>query len=135
MKKYLNIMEKYSKEILRIWTAIVYLWFGFSQLIDPGFWSSWLPKWVDSFPIDTNMLIYINWWVEVVLWLFLILWFKTRIAALLMSIHMLAILWDIWYNANPGIFVRDFWILVATFVVFLNWKDSLSLDSKISNKL
>jgi len=126
-------MDKYSKEILRIWISLVYLWFGFSQLFDPVSWIWWLPEWISVFPIDANIFIYANWGFEVILWLLLIFWFQTRIVALLMSIHMLIMVihvWNqVWYNET---FVRDFWILVANVVIFLNGKDSLCLDTKIS---
>jgi uncharacterized membrane protein YphA (DoxX/SURF4 family) len=128
-------MDKYSKEILRIWISLVYLLFGFSQLFDPVSLVWWLPEWISVFPVDANIFIYANWGFEVILWLLLIFWFQTRIVALLMSIHMLIMVihvWNqVWYN---GTFVRDFWILVANVVIFLNGKDSLCLDTKLSKK-
>jgi len=39
---------------------LVYLWFGFAQLLDPVVWQSWLPKWIDVFPVDPNVFIYAN---------------------------------------------------------------------------
>jgi len=125
----LKNMNNYSKEILRVWISSVYLWFGFSQLFDPMTWTAWLPSWVYSLPFDATTFIYMNWWVEVILWIILLIWFKTKLIALLLSIHMTVILFHVWYN---DIFVRDFWILIATFVIFLNGKDSLCLDTKMS---
>jgi uncharacterized membrane protein YphA (DoxX/SURF4 family) len=120
-------LENYSKEILRIGTTLVYLWFGFFQLINPSSWIGYLPSWVYSLGVETIYFIYLNGIIEVALGLFLLIGFKVRISALLLTIHMSLIMIHLGYN---DILIRDFGILIATFVVYLNGKDKLCLENR-----
>jgi len=44
----LDKTKKYSPVILRFGLAIVFLWFGFSQLKNPDSWTSLLPAFLNS---------------------------------------------------------------------------------------
>ena len=68
--------------ILRIGLAALFLWFGFSQLIDGLSWVSWVPEWaVNLLHIPPAMIVLLNGAFEVVAGSLLALNIWTRWAA------------------------------------------------------
>jgi uncharacterized membrane protein YphA (DoxX/SURF4 family) len=120
-------LENYSKEILRIGITLVYIWFGLSQLITPSSWIGYLPTWIYSIPIDITYFIYVNGGIEIILGILILLGFKVRILALILSLHMLLIMFHLGYN---DILIRDFGILIGTFVIYLNGTDKWCLGNE-----
>ena len=119
--------EKYAKPILRIGLAIVFLYFGISQLLDPEAWLVWLPSFAQNLPIEATTLILLNGISEVILGTLLLLGLLTRIVSFLLFIHILGI--TISVGLTP-VGVRDFGLTIATLVIFLNGKDDYCLDNK-----
>ena len=105
--------------ILRLGLAALFLWFGFSQLLDGLNWVSWVPAWaVAILHIPPAMIVLLNGSFEVVAGSLLALNIWVRWAALLLALHLAVLVFDI--GPNP-IGVRDFAIMMATFaLVFLN---------------
>ena len=104
--------------ILRLGLAAVFLWFGFSQLVDGISWVGWVPGWaVEFLHLPPAMIVLGNGGVEVVLGALLAMGIWTRWAALLLALHLAVITFDIGLSA---IGVRDFGLTVATLaLVFL----------------
>ena len=104
--------------ILRLGLAALFLWFGFSQLLDGLNWVSWVPAWaVALLHIPPAMIVLANGSFEVVAGSLLALNIWVRWAALLLALHLAVLVFDI--GPNP-IGVRDFGIMMATFaLVFL----------------
>lgn len=105
--------------ILRIGLAILFLWFGFSQLLDGLTWVGWVPEWaVNLLHIPPAMIVLLNGAFEVVAGSLLALNILTRWAALALALHLFVLVVEI--GANE-IGLRDFGLMMATFaLVFLN---------------
>ena len=105
--------------ILRIGLAALFLWFGFSQLIDGLSWVSWVPEWaVNLLHLPPAMIVLLNGAFEVVAGGLLAFNILTRWAALALALHLLILVIDI---GLTQIGVRDFGLMMATFaLVFLN---------------
>lgn len=62
------MMSKHAKHapvLLRVGIALVFLWFGFNQLLNAENWIMWLPPWAHTLPISANTFILINGTFEV----------------------------------------------------------------------
>lgn len=112
--------------ILRLGLGALFLWFGFSQLLDGINWVGWVPAWaVAVLHIPPAMIVLLNGLVEVVLGALLVCNLWVRIAALLLGLHLALITIEIGLTA---IGVRDFGLTIATFALFF----LTSKPSKIS---
>lgn len=103
--------------VLRLGLAGVFLWFGFSQLIDGISWVSWVPEWaVNVIHLPPAMIVLANGLFEVVLGTLLALGLWTRAAALILGLHLGLITFDIGLTA---IGVRDFGLTLASVALAL----------------
>ena len=114
--------------MLRTGLVILFLWFGLSQVMAPGDWVAWVPQWTESLGLSATMIVLLNGLFEVVLGVLLAIGFYTRIAALLLSLHLLFIAYEIGYN---DIGVRDFALAVTGIALSLFGPDKYSLDNKL----
>jgi uncharacterized membrane protein YphA (DoxX/SURF4 family) len=116
--------------ILRLGLAAVFLWFGFSQLLDSVNWVSWVPEWAVNFlRIPPAMIVLLNGAFEVIAGGLIALNILTRWAALGLALHLAVITFDIGLNA---IGIRDFGLMAATFALFFltsTNKEALSEES------
>ncbi len=103
--------------ILRLGLAAVFLWFGFSQLLDGIHWVGLVPEWaVNLVHLPPAMIVLGNGLFEVVLGGLLAIGFWVRISALLLGLHLALITVDIGLSA---IGVRDFGLVAATIALAL----------------
>lgn len=103
--------------ILRLGLAALFLWFGFSQLLDGVNWVSWVPEWaVNLLHIPPAMIVLLNGAFEVIAGGLIALNMFTRWAALLLALHLVVLVFDIGANA---IGVRDFGLMAASFALAL----------------
>lgn len=111
--------DEWGVLILRLGLASLFLWFGFSQLIDSVNWVSWVPEWaVNLLHISPAMIVLLNGAFEVIAGALLAINLFTRWAALALGLHLVVLVIDI--GLTP-IGVRDFAIMMATFaLVFLS---------------
>ena len=126
-------MEKakvYAPSVVRIGIALVFLWFGISQVTDPSVWTALIPDYVKALPLSDMQLVLGNGIFEIIFGTLLLIGLWTRISALLLSIHLLHILTVVGYNA---IGVRDFGLLLACVSIFLYGADPFSVDGKRAN--
>lgn len=112
-------LEKYALPTLRIGLALVFLWFAVNQFLDPSTWEGFIPLWIVNLGVPTQPLIYANATFELIFGLLLLFGVYTRIAALLLAIHLAGITISLGHNA---IGVRDFGLTLATFSLFLKGK-------------
>lgn len=110
--------EEWGYTILRFGLAVVFLWFGFSQLLDGINWVGWVPEWaVQILHIPPAMIVLLNGAFEVVAGGLLALNILTRWVSLALAAHLALITVEIGATA---IGVRDFGLMMATFaLVFL----------------
>ncbi len=121
-------LKKYAPIILRLGTALLFLWFGINQLFDSSSWISFLPSWTSSLPISQNSFVLINGGFETVLGIMLLIGFATRISALLLSLHLLGIVSTLGYN---DLMIRDLALSIATFTIFMHGTDEWCLEEKL----
>jgi uncharacterized membrane protein YphA (DoxX/SURF4 family) len=108
--------KEFAPVVLRVGVCIVYLWFGFTQLINPAMWTAVLPDYASLVPVSAQNLVLINGVSEIILALLLLIGIRVRIISLLLTLHAFHIMTVVGYNA---IGVRDFGIFVAVLSVFL----------------
>lgn len=109
--------ERLGFHILRLGLATIFLWFGFSQLVDGLSWVGFVPSWaVALFSLPPAMLVLINGALEVILGSLLALGLFVRPAALILGFHLFIITIEIGATA---IGVRDFGLTAATFALAL----------------
>ena len=123
IKKFSN----YSPNILRIGVSLVFLWFGINQVLDPNYFTSYLPDFILNFSNPANFVIF-NGIFEVIFGILLLLGLFTRLVSIILTLHLFGVIFSLGYNE---ISVRDFGLMISSFVVFLNGKDSWCLDRKL----
>jgi uncharacterized membrane protein YphA (DoxX/SURF4 family) len=122
----------YAPAVLRIGIALVFLWFGFTQLGNPEPWTQLIPESVTSMTgLEATTLVLFNGAFEVVFGLCLLFGFFTHISALLLAFHMLSITFTVGYNA---IGVRDFGLSMAAIALFLLGPHHFSVDNWLCTK-
>lgn len=103
--------------VLRLGLAALFLWFGFSQLIDSLNWVGWVPEWaVNLFHIPPAMIVLANGAFEVVAGALLAAGFFVRPVAILLALHLALITIEIGLTA---VGVRDFGLTMATIALAL----------------
>lgn len=110
----MNTMSKHeiAYHILRIGLALLFLWFGFSQLFDGLSWVAWVPDWASELlHIPPAMIVLLNGLLEVVLGALLAMNLCVRIVAAILAAHLALITLEIGMTA---IGVRDFGLTIAT---------------------
>ena len=122
----LSKAKTFAPAILRYGLGLVYLWFGISQLVNPGNFIGYLPGFLFNSGYAGTFVI-INGVFEIIAGTLLILGIFTRIVAALLALHLIAITFDLGYGE---VAVRDFGLAVATIVVFLWGVDSWCMERK-----
>lgn len=113
--------------ILRVSLAVLFLWFGFSQLLDSLSWVSWVPVWAVNFTgLEPVMIVLLNGGFEIAMGILLSLGLYTRIVALLLGLHLAVLVVEI--GLTP-IGFRDFALMGATFALAFLGPDRYSLDA------
>lgn len=103
--------------LLRLSLAAMFLWFGFSQLLDGLNWVDWVPEWaVTLLNMPPALIVLLNGTAEVVGGVLLATGVFVRPVAILLGIHLAIITVDIGMNA---IGVRDFALTCATLALAL----------------
>lgn len=128
MNQTIQKIELYAPAVLRIGMSAVMLWFSMEQLIHNEQWVAYVPDSVVALTgIAASTLVYFNATFEMIFGIMLLFGFGVRISALLLSLHLFDIAYVVGYGETG---VRDFGLAVATFVVFMNGADYLSIDKK-----
>ncbi len=113
--------------VLRLGLAFVFIWFGITQLQHPLQWISFLPGWVASLPVSATSFVLLNGLFEIVAGTLLAIGAWTRLAALLLSIHLFGIALSMGYNA---IAIRDIGLAIAALAIAVGGAGQFSLDEK-----
>ena len=107
---------------------LLFLWFGFSQVTNPGGWVSWVPAWPTQLTgISPQVIVILNGSFEVVFGLLLAIGLYVRWIALLLSLHLLLIAYEIGYN---DIGVRDFVLAISTLSLTFSEPDRYTYDAR-----
>lgn len=120
-------MKEFAPAVLRVGLALVFLWFGFTQLGDPVPWTQLIPESLtNATGLAPTTFVLFNGAFEVVFGLCLLFGFFTRVSSLLLALHLLSITFTVGYNA---IGVRDFGLSMAAIALFLLGPHKYSVDN------
>ncbi len=126
---YNSTAAKYAPIILRLGLALVFLWFGTNQIMDPISWVGFIPHSIISTTgLSATTLVFYNALFEIVAGTMLLLGFFTRAIAFILFLHLLDIAFTVGLDSLG---IRDLGLAVATFVIFLNGMDASTLDRYI----
>lgn len=107
--------------VLRLGLAAVFLWFGFSQIIDSLNWVNIVPDWaVSLLNIPPAFIVMGNGIFEIILGTLLAMGIGVRIISLVLALHLIPITLDFGFASATGI--RDFGLVIAIFSLFLIYK-------------
>ncbi|MDO8561260.1 MAG: DoxX family protein [bacterium] len=124
-------MPEYAPVVLRFGLVFLFLWFGISQVTNPEAWVAWVPAWAGSiFGLGVVKIVLFNGWFEIIGGTLLALGFQTRLVALLLSLHVFLVAYEVGYN---DIGIRDFVLAVSTLAMALFGSTKFSLDNKVKN--
>ncbi|MEK6909370.1 MAG: DoxX family protein [Nanoarchaeota archaeon] len=125
----------HSKEvatvILRVSLALVFLYFGIQQTLDPGTWSGFVPEFLQLSIVSANNIVILNGLIEIILGTFLIVGLYVRFASMVMSLHLFGIAFSI--GLSP-LGVRDFGLAFATLALFFFGADRYTVDYRFGKK-
>ncbi|MEK7183068.1 MAG: DoxX family protein [Patescibacteria group bacterium] len=116
--------------VLRLGLAVVFIWFGAHQLIDPSSWTVYIPAFTNNPLISAETIILLNGWVEIVGAALLLAGFWMRPVAFILAIHMLFLAIEM----GGAIGVRDFGLAIACLALALSTPDRWTLDHKLETK-
>lgn len=121
-------VSEYAPVVLRFGLAFLFLWFGLSQIISPASWTAWVPEWTSLiFGLDAVKIVLVNGWFETVGGVLLAIGLWTRWVALVLSLHLFFIAYEVGYN---DIGVRDFALAICALALSLFGPDRYTLDSR-----
>lgn len=122
-------LKLYAPSVLRYSMSLVMLWFGTQQFINTADWIGYVPDSVIAMShLSVTTLVHINGAAEIILGTLLLFGIWTRWAALLLTLHLLDIMYVVGYGE---IAVRDFGLAMATFTIFMNGPDPLTVDKPL----
>lgn len=128
MEKFKLFLKLYAPVFLRFGMAMVVLWFGFEQFMNASSWTAYVPdSAVAMSHVSAETLVYFNATFEVLFGILLIIGWKVRIVALLISLHLFNIMFVVGYNETG---VRDFGLAVAILAIAMNGSDVLCMKKK-----
>jgi len=131
--KIMRVLEKFrdfAPALLRYGLGLVYLWFGISQWLNPNYFIGYLPSFIFNSGFAQTFVL-INGTFEIIAGILLILGIFTRIVALLLGLHLLAILIDLGYG---DVAIRDFGLAISTITIALFGNDKYCLGRRIWKK-
>ena len=125
-------MRSLAPAVVRVGVAVVFIWFGYQQVINAAPWTVLVPSWLPSLSgIDAINFIYFNAFFEIIFGLCLFLGLFTRVVGFFLALHMMQITYLVGYN---DVGVRDFGLSLATIGVFLYGVSDWSLDRLLAKR-
>jgi len=123
-------MNNLSRQVLRFGFALLFLWFGYQHILDPSVWLGFLPEWTGYLPIPGETLVQINGLFAIISALFLILGVYTRVVALILGFHLIAIALE----AGGATGVRDAALAMCALALASSEPDKWTVDFKHNQK-
>ncbi|MFT4261246.1 MAG: DoxX family membrane protein [Candidatus Woesearchaeota archaeon] len=123
-------MKSLAIPSLRYAMGLVFIYFGSNQLMNPNRWTALVPDWIQNI-VSANTVVTMNGIFEIIFGILLILGLFTKLASLLLALHLVGITIGMGYNP---VGVRDFGLTIATFAIFVSDVDEYCLDNKVRTK-
>ncbi len=118
--------QQFGAHVLRIGLACVFLWFGFSQLIDSIRWVSIVPQWaVNLFHLPPAMIVMANGVFEILCASLLAMGFFVRTISFLLAFHLIFIAFDFGLSATG---IRDLGLVFASFALSFLYTSSSDVN-------
>lgn len=114
---------EYASIVVRLSISLLFLWFGINQLSLPEDFLGYLPGFLLQ-QENPGLFVFLNGIFETVLGFMLLIGWKARWIALILSVHLLSIAVTLGYN---DIFIRDAALTLVTFSIFLRGEDGWCL--------
>jgi len=128
IKNFIINNKNYATVVIRISLALVLLWFGIDEIINPENWFGYVPSWISYIlPFSLETFIFLNGIFEIIIGLLLLIGLYTRIIAFIAALHLLSITIAVGYNE---IGVRDFGLTMMAISLIFSGAGVLSLDNK-----
>ncbi|MBS3070772.1 DoxX family protein [Candidatus Pacearchaeota archaeon] len=118
-------LKKYSSISLRLGLSIVLFSFSYMQFTNSGSWVGLVPGYM-SF-ISAVYVVYFNASMELILGLLIFFGLYTRVAAGILALQLIPIIFNLGINSPSGI--RDIGIFFAALALVLSGSDYLTLSS------
>ncbi len=110
--------------ILRFALATVFLWFGFSQLLDTTSWTGLVPDWALTLSgLSAYKIVQLNGLLEIAGGACIATNLWVRYASLILGVHLAIITFDIGISPTG---VRDFGLTLSTFALYFLSQNELS---------
>ena len=119
-----DTLSSWARPVARIGIALVFVWFGISQLVDPTDFMGYLPEFLLALEYASTIVV-VNGVAELLLGVLLLVGKWTRPVAFVLALHLLGITVSLGYN---DIAVRDFGLFLVTCSIVLGGADTLTLD-------
>lgn len=130
---YLIKNKNYSIVIIRISLALVLLWFGIDEVLNPEAWFGYIPIGLSQIlPISNDIFITLSGIFEIIVGIMLLVGLYTRIIALIVALHLFFIIISVGYN---DIGVRDFGLMAMSISLIFSGSGVFSWDNKSRNNL
>jgi uncharacterized membrane protein YphA (DoxX/SURF4 family) len=126
----LEKFREYAPVINRLGLSAVFLWFGINQLFNPNQFIGYLPEFLFSLEYAKYFVI-ANGIFEIIFGTLLIIGLYTRLAAVILGLHLLAITSQLGYGETA---VRDFGLALSTLSIALGGADKWCLDTRKKKK-
>ena len=128
----MNKLQKFSPIILRIALALIFLWFGFSQLTSSLNWVKMVPEWaVNLLNLPPAMIVMGNGIFEIILGSLLAMGFFVRIISFIFALHLIPITINLGLSPNA---VRDFGLILSSLSLSLIYTKN-SVEPKIETQV
>lgn len=117
-------MKRFAKHyplVMRVFLGFVLLWFGISEILDPKYWSGYVPGVIEKiYPLNLDMLVQIHGLVLFLLSLALFFRFYIRFSGFIVFLVLLSIIFGLIASAGFNeIVVRDIGILGLALAIWL----------------
>jgi len=123
-------MERYAGLLLRLSFVALFVWFGVTQLVNPGMWVAYLPQFLGYLPIPGEMIVLMNGWFEIVAAFLLLTGVGVRWIAFILGVHLMGIA----ITAGGAVGVRDASISLSLFTLWLLGPDEWAIERRFANK-
>lgn len=111
-------MKNASFHILRVGTAVTFLWIGILILKEPASWAVYIQSWVaDISPFSLTSVMVATALLNLFVGILLLLNYKAWVGAFLGSLHLILIITVVGINS---ITIRDIGLLAATLAIFVS---------------
>lgn len=122
----MRTLNNLSGPILRYGMALVFLYFGISQIVDTANFLGYLPNFLFNTSFASTLIL-INGVFEIIASILLIIGYKTRIVATILALHLALITFEVGWSQTG---IRDFGLTIATTAIALQGPDIWCLDKK-----